>query len=957
MRVLLLLVVVGAATVSVMRFPVAGAGFTASTSSDGNQFTAAASFALDAPGGVSASPGWEAQVPVEWDGVVDAEEYQVRFRLEGEEEWSQTGWTADNDWSVGGLTNNEVYEFQVAGRNPLRVGLWGPQTPLSAMPRQWAQVATSGGQDPGPPNNWYDPSASDEHTCAVTVSGRAYCWGDNRYGQLGIGADTPYVSTPIPVDTTTGLTDTNVVAITAGWHHTCAQTTDGQAYCWGRNNSGQLGDGTTTHRTTPTAVATTTGLTSTNVAQIAAGGWHTCAVTTAGKAYCWGWNGGTLGDGTTTQRTTPTAVATTSGLTDTNVSTVTVGDEHTCAVTTAGRAYCWGRNTHGQLGDGTTTQRTTPRAVTTTTGLTTTNVGQLSAGGWHTCAVTTAGRAYCWGVNWNGQLGDGTEGSENSRNTPTPVVTTTGLTTSNVASLTTGTHHTCAVTSDGEAYCWGRNLREHLGVDDDALSVLTPTAVVTSGTGLTGTNVADLSAGYKYTCALTTAGRVYCWGRNDSGQLGDGTTDRRETAIRVSANTAVPLWSPEGVSADSGLDEQVQVTWDAVADAEEYQVRYRLEGDSEWVETAWASDTVRTIGSLTNHDTYEFSVRARNPLVTSRWAPDPPVTATPRQWAHVDAGGDGLHTCAVTVSGRAYCWGRNNEGQLGDGTTTQRTTPTPVVTTTGLTATNVASINAGRTHTCAVTTDGQGYCWGQNIVGQLGDGSKLQRTTPTPVATSTGLTDTNVAAITATRYRSCAVTTDGKAFCWGYNLSGQLGDGTTTERTTPTAVDTSTGLTDTNVASITAAEWHTCAVTIAGKAYCWGRNTYGTLGDDTTEQRTTPTAVATSTGLTDTNVASITAGGYRSCAVTTAGKAYCWGWNGFGGLGDGTTDDKHTPTAVSTATGLTDTNVSSISTGFHHTCALTADGVGWCWGRNLYGELGDGTSGEDNGRLTPTRIQ
>ena len=235
----------------------------------------------------------------------------------------------------------------------------------------------------------------------------------------------------------------------------------------------------------------------------------------------------------------------------------------------------------------------------------------------------------------------------------------------------------------------------------------------------------------------------------------------------------------------------------------------------------------------------------------------------------------------MTTGGGVKCWGYNGSGQLGDGTTTTRTTPVDV---SGLTS-GVAAVSAGYAHTCAVTTAGGVKCWGLNIWGQLGDGTNTSRTTPVDVS---GLTS-GVASIAAGSYHTCAVTTAGGGVkCWGYNSHGQLGDGTITYRTTP--VDVS-GLTS-GVASIAAGSDHTCAVTAAGGGVkCWGYNSHGQLGDGTITSRTTPVDVS---GLTS-GVASIAAGSYHTCAVTTAGGMKCWGWNGYGQLGDGTTTDLWTP--------------------------------------------------------------
>jgi alpha-tubulin suppressor-like RCC1 family protein len=368
---------------------------------------------------------------------------------------------------------------------------------------------------------------------------------------------------PVPVGVWTDLT--------AGGDHTCGLTGDGAAHCWGLDTLGQLGDGPRIRSSTPVAVAG--GLT---FASLTAGYGHSCGLTSSGVAYCWGYNySGELGDGSTTNRPTPVPVV---GLT---FASLTAGSGHTCGLTSGGAAYCWGDNHYGELGDGSTDSSAfylRPAPVAVVGGL---MFVSLTAGSWHTCGVTTNGAAYCWGLNAAGDLGDGSTDSSALYVRPAPVAVAGGLT---FASLTAGLQHTCGVAANGAAYCWGDNYYGGLGDGsrDSAASYrrLTPVAVVG------GLTFASLAAGRWYTCGLTSGGTAYCWGSDESGQLGDGSSGFMNLGVRPSA----------------------------------------------------------VAGGLT--------------------------------FARLTASGS--HVCGVTSGGAAFCWGDNSDGELGDGSTTTRLTPVGV---------------------------------------------------------------------------------------------------------------------------------------------------------------------------------------------------------------------------------------------------------------------------------------
>ena len=347
-------------------------------------------------------------------------------------------------------------------------------------------------------------AAGSAHTCGLTTGGLAYCWGYPFFGELGNGSIGSMVAQTIPVAVSGGLTFSSILS---GESHTCALTSGGTAYCWGYGIYGQLGDGTATNSGTPVAVSGDITFASLKVGEL-----HTCGLTGAGAAYCWGDNEfGQQGDGTTSSRVAPVAV-----LGELTFTSLAPGYGHTCGLVTGGSAYCWGYNGVGDLGNGTTGgNSTTPGPVAG--GLT---FSSLVAGFEHTCGLTSVGAAHCWGYNFYGQLGDGS-----TTNRDVPVAVSGGH---SFVSLTAGFSHTCGLSSGGTAYCWGLNASGELG-DGTTTDHLTPVAV--SG-GIAFTSLTT-GPGGQHTCGVTSTGTTYCWGNNGQGELGDGTTTDRSVPTRV----------------------------------------------------------------------------------------------------------------------------------------------------------------------------------------------------------------------------------------------------------------------------------------------------------------------------------------------------------------------------------------------------------------------------------------
>lgn len=416
------------------------------------------------------------------------------------------------------------------------------------------------------PVKWKQVSAGGMHTCAISQDDRAYCWGINNLGQLGSSEvpSGPSASTaaqtnqPVAVDASGVLAGKRIVKISAGKGHTCAIANDGKAYCWGANISsdgnviGQLGSNSTDiYSPVPVAVNTSGVLSGKTIIDITAGVSHTCAVANNRKVYCWGSNIlGVLGNNSipvdftnsNARSLVPVAVGAGTEFNSQSIQAIDAGDNHTCALTTSHRVYCWGFDTQGQLGDAEDSSSlgysVTPTPIAPSGTIGGKDVTQISAGGGHTCAIDSGGAAHCWGRGDEGQLGIG---GQAGMTWPFPVLTSGHLQGKRIVRIVTGDSHTCAIANNNKVYCWGKGADGRLG--DNATHNSNVPIAIWQGEIPVGVNVDHLTLGEAHTCVGASNGALYCWGSNQYGQITDTVpTNMAGTPVKArSVDSATPV--------------------------------------------------------------------------------------------------------------------------------------------------------------------------------------------------------------------------------------------------------------------------------------------------------------------------------------------------------------------------------------------------------------------------------
>lgn len=662
---------------------------------------------------------------------------------------------------------------------------------------------------------------------------------------------------------------------------TCAIATTQRAYCWGQNYIGELGDGTNLDRAVPTPVSLPASLLAITVGQL-----HACALDTSKHAWCWGNNSaGQFGNGGTQSSPVPVAAGGVHSFND-----IAAGNNFVCGITTAAATYCWGSSDHGSLGNGVVglnspaTVNSTPIRITGDPGLV-----LLSAGSYSACGLTALGAAWCWGSY---------ELFASPGSTVFPKLVTGGPA---FAKISVGVNHRCALSMDRHLYCWGENYAGQLG-DGTTTTRLTPTLIAAA------TTWRSVSAGNTGTCAIATDGRTFCWGQN---------------ALATGVSGLVPS-QVTGAPAYAVVSAGVSQTCGITLEGSGYCAGRRGGlGNGEFFYAAAPVQVLSASNAVDIARGYPAGCYVSTAKLVQCWAETPDATSarlpsfgslavkavTMRALFEEGSGG-----CAIRdADSRVVCWGSNNFGELGNGTTTTAATPTLIASTRSFVSVASALFSA-----CGTTTAKELFCWG----GRPGVGSAFL----TPVQMQAGINFTSVwgtggdicaisdvgkaycgtlpnvptlvagsqqwMAMTTGNDFKCGLTSTNDAWCMGSNALGQLGDGTATDRTVMTAV--AGGL---KFSQLVGGNASACGLTLAGAAYCWGDGQNGALGAAPGVSSLVPRAVPG--GLVFTKLASSWSG---TCGVTSAATVYCWGDRTSSGLGNGETDSRPTPVPMTGGT-------------------------------------------------------
>lgn len=754
--------------------------------------------------------------------------------------------------------------------------------------------------------------SSGQFSLVLDQDGRIFAAGTNQSGQLGTG-DNLSSATPRQVFTSGVLAEKKIIAVSAGGNHALALDVDGLVYAWGYNQAGQLGDGTNVDSNVPFVVDLAEVPTGRKIVKIAAGPGHSAAIDELGTVYTWGENAqGQLGDTTTANKSTPVSLSGAGALAGLKVAEVSLGggtsymgtSGFTVAVSDTGVLVAWGYNGNGELGDGTTDQRTSPVLVDALVAIKNKVIKSVSSGDTFSVAIDSEGKAYAWGLNDFGQLGDG---STNSRLSPVAVDVSGVLNGKELVQVAAGGEYTLALDDEGTVFAWGSNASGQLG--DGSLDNSSVPVAVDPATVLSGKKITAIAAGYRSSLALDDSGSVHGWGLDSQGQLGVGLSEFIRSPIAI---------TPAGALAGKTIQKTAFGYFHTLF-------------ISEGLIFAAGRNSDRQLGDGSTTD-------KSSPIASGTGG----VVLAGKAFTAIAAGI--YHSLALDSAGKVYSWGLNNFGQLGIGST-ENSDPTLVG---GLIASKtIVAIAAGGYHSLALDSDGVLYSWGYNVNGQLGVGDTLNRTSPVAVDMTGVLSGKTISSIHGADRHSIVLDSAGKAYSWGANSQGELGDTSTIDRNVPVVVYTGGALDGKTVTQLSTAMYHTFALDSAGKIYGWGLNNSGQLGDGTTVRQTAPKLIDAG-GISGKTISSVAVGFSYSLALDDEGVAYAWGENFDGQLGLNDSLNRTTPTAINSSGALAGKTITSLSTSFAGSASFATDSAGvlYGWGRNSFFDLGIGDTGK-----------
>ncbi|MDG0815430.1 RCC1 domain-containing protein [Bdellovibrio svalbardensis] len=724
----------------------------------------------------------------------------------------------------------------------------------------------------GPIKYFTKVSVGNEFSCGLSINGQIYCWGENSQHNLSDGTvtnrnapvqavpcgdtyancDSPYLgafNNPIP--TYGRFTD-----LAVGPYHACGLWQNGKVVCWGRALEGQLGNGHL-HEFKGFAFATDESSYGMDITALEAGTNFTCGLVANGRIVCWGQgDSGQIGNGQWINQSLPKLVAT-AGITGfQGFLNLSAGAEHVCAVHADSKVYCWGQNSHGQLGNNSAVSSNMPVAVDVSAITPTPQFIEVQAGAQHTCARTVDSRVFCWGASGSGRLGAVASGDQL---TPLEVKNGPGAL-KNVFKLSVGENHNCALTADGKISCWGEQGADGRLGNNAFVFSQDPVAVDVSGL-LGKRGFAQLSAGYNHTCGVNTAGKVYCWGNGAKGQLGSGNSTRNSPY-------EITMTSVTGGAAFKQVEVGYEFSCALATDGKIY---------------CWGDNPE---GQLGNGNSISYGV------------PVPVDTSSITSFLGFKSLSVGKsHACGLHADGTLYCWGYGYFGQLGRNTPLSSNKPVAVVTSSTPGLGLIKQVDLGDLHSCVNTANGKAYCWGYGAQGRLGNNSTSDRSLPVAVVSTSFPARSVVTQIAGGGDHSCVLLSgDSGVYCWGYGLDGRLGDSNTLTRLAPVKTQLPMG---TFAKSLSLGREHSCAIVANNSnVYCWGQGTLGRVGDGALLFRIAPTA-SVFTAISDyAGSSAITTGGTHTCAIGMTGESYCWGEGVDFKLGTTRTDTENTPTKV-----------------------------------------------------------